>query len=146
MLLAMACRSCKLNTGKPLLCGNDQRVKDVIQDELREGSLVLIVDDSQLDRTLMQHLCKSIGYETLLAADGREALDIVRTEPNLALMLTDMMMPDIDGVELLKQVRYSHPRLPVMLISGHSREEINSALRGIEVSLVVQKPIQPEAE
>ena len=63
---------------------------------------VLIVDDDASIRTMLGFVFDDAGYRVVEAADGREALEILRTEPP-ALMVLDLMMPEVDGVEVLRR-------------------------------------------
>ena len=85
---------------------------------------VLIVDDTEFDRCLAGGLLEDGGGFTLLyAADGREALAIIQREaPDL--VLTDLQMPEINGLELVEAIRRDFPALPVVLMTAHGSEEI----------------------
>ena len=64
-------------------------------------SEVLIVDDDPSIRTMLAYVFSDVGYDVIEAADGLEALDVLRTSPP-ALMVLDLMMPVVDGVEVLR--------------------------------------------
>lgn len=94
---------------------------------------ILVVDDTRTDRVLAKGLlerrpglealeCRT-GLSALEAADGAEALQILQREP-IDLVLTDMMMPGINGLELVETVRARFPTLPVILMTAHGSEEI----------------------
>jgi CheY-like chemotaxis protein/anti-sigma regulatory factor (Ser/Thr protein kinase) len=85
---------------------------------------VLVVEDSAVDRLLVgKLLAKGINLTTAFAANGREALEtLARDVPDL--VLTDMQMPEMDGLELVTQVRARFPLVPVILITAHGSEEI----------------------
>ena len=85
--------------------------------------IVLIVDDSAIDRRLAGALVKKADFEPVFAADGREALaEIARQMP--AILVTDLHMPNMNGLELTEAVRKAHPWLPVVLMTAHGSEEI----------------------
>jgi CheY-like chemotaxis protein/anti-sigma regulatory factor (Ser/Thr protein kinase) len=85
---------------------------------------VLIVDDSPIDRRLAGRMVeKSAGWTVLYASDGREALALLERETP-AVILTDLQMPEIDGLELVKEVRGRYPSVPVVLMTAHGSEEI----------------------
>ena len=85
--------------------------------------IVLIVDDSAIDRRLAGALVKKADFEPVFAADGREALaQIARQMP--AILVTDLHMPNMNGLELTEAVRKAHPSLPVVLMTAHGSEEI----------------------
>jgi CheY-like chemotaxis protein len=84
---------------------------------------VLIVDDSVVDRKLAGGCLKNCDLEVAFACDGREALELMADEPP-DLVITDLQMPEVDGLELVKQMRKRHRRIPVILMTAHGNEEI----------------------
>lgn len=88
-------------------------------DAHRPRPAVLVVDDEPtLLDTVAQALRRS-GYEVLVAANGAEALRVAATEP-FGLLVTDLVMPDIDGVSLAQQLQQNRPDLPVLFITGYA--------------------------
>jgi CheY-like chemotaxis protein len=91
---------------------------------------ILVVDDSAVDRQLAGRLIEkqshlSVGYAT----GGEEALTMIRHQPP-DLVVTDLLMPGMDGLELVRILREEFPRLPVVLMTGHGSETVASeALR-----------------
>jgi CheY-like chemotaxis protein/anti-sigma regulatory factor (Ser/Thr protein kinase) len=85
---------------------------------------VLVVDDSPVDRRKAGGLVEeSLGWHVLYAENGRDALTAVeRRRP--AVVLTDLQMPEMDGLELVEAVRSQYPLLPVVLMTAHGSEEI----------------------
>src|SRR5262245_56312694 len=94
---------------------------------------VLVVDDSPVDRRLagscLERRQAVTGGHTptdlapVFAANGREALDVIAREaPDL--VVTDLLMPEMDGLELVREVRRRHPLLPVILVTAHGSEEV----------------------
>ena len=82
----------------------------------------LLVDDSEVDLLLMEGLLKqSIGFEIIWAENGRQALDRIE-EWNVDLVVTDLQMPGMDGLELVQRVRQAHPQLPVILATAVGSE------------------------
>jgi two-component system cell cycle sensor histidine kinase/response regulator CckA len=94
-----------------------------------EKGAVLVVDDEAVIRSLTQRMLKDGGYSTFEAADGAEALASVLAGLPVHLVLTDIVMPQLDGVQLLDALSGSRPDLPVLLMSGHSTADL--AERGI---------------
>lgn len=93
----------------------------MISDE-RETRLLVVDDDAQL-LDLLQDTLTSIGYGVEGASDGVEALQKLRGG-QYDLMITDIRMPGMDGISLLKKVRRYYPRLPVLFITGLTTPEI----------------------
>src|SRR4051794_4060263 len=85
---------------------------------------VLIVDDNPLDRRLACAILEKAGaVRTLAAADGREALALVERQAP-AVVVTDLQMPEMSGLELVDALSERHPGLPVILMTGHGSEEV----------------------
>jgi two-component system, response regulator, stage 0 sporulation protein F len=80
---------------------------------------VLIVDDEELIRGILQKIVEREGYQSLLASNGQEALTLLESNP-VSLMISDIVMPGISGLELLKTVKQKYASLPVILISGQT--------------------------
>jgi two-component system cell cycle response regulator len=93
---------------------------------------VLVVDDERLNRMLLRRPLGADGYEVLEAADGREALAVLRREP-VDVVLLDLVMPELDGYATLEVIK-SDPALrhvPVIVVSGV--DELSSVVRCIEI-------------
>src|SRR5439155_15026506 len=85
---------------------------------------VLVVDDSALDRYLAGALLEEhAGMSVVYAEDGRQALAIIQQSAPDAV-LTDMQMPEMNGLELVEAVRRDFPAIPVILMTAHGSEEI----------------------
>src|SRR5437764_9766136 len=94
------------------------------RDEAGNPATVLIVDDSPVDRCLMAGLLETeLSLRVRFAADGAEALALIEREPP-GLILTDLQMKPMDGLELVGAVRARHPLVPVILITAYGSEEI----------------------
>ena len=91
---------------------------------------VLVVDDSAMDRRLAGSLlAKRAGIEPLYAENGRQALELVASSaPDV--VLTDLQMPEMDGLELVEAIRARHGAVPVVLMTAHGSEEI--AVRALQ--------------
>jgi DNA-binding NtrC family response regulator len=83
---------------------------------------VLIVDDDDVLRTVLKAFLRSAGFEVVSAASGPEALAIVAAQP-LSLMVSDIRMRPMNGLELLRRVRESHPLLPVVMLTAYSSRD-----------------------
>jgi CheY-like chemotaxis protein len=86
---------------------------------------VLVVDDSAVDRRLVAGLLKQSNLQVEMAQDGREALDCLRAT-QIDLVVTDLQMPELDGLGLVRHVRDHGPHVPVILITAHARRARNS--------------------
>jgi CheY-like chemotaxis protein len=104
---------------------------------------VLIIDDERLFRTLVaDHLAKE-GYRVLAAGSGEEGLKTLGTEP-VHVVLLDLVMPGLDGMEVLRRIKRDRPELPVIMVTGYRTPE--RAITAVEDGAfdVVSKPVNLE--
>jgi two-component system cell cycle sensor histidine kinase/response regulator CckA len=83
---------------------------------------ILLVEDEDAVRVFAIRALRNKGYTVLEARTGEGALDILREDPDLDLLITDMVMPGMDGATLARLVRVERPEIKVILISGYSEE------------------------
>ncbi|MEE8578266.1 MAG: response regulator [candidate division Zixibacteria bacterium] len=88
-----------------------------------DNKSILIVEDEATLRELLVDTLTTLGYETEAASGGIEALEVL-SHRTFDLLITDIKMPQLDGVGLLKKVRRRYPDLPVIFISGATDEEV----------------------
>lgn len=89
------------------------------------GRLVLVVDDERGVRDLVCRTLRDEGYRTLEAAHGGEALELVEAGPEtIDLVVTDVVMPEMDGRELGRRLSLSRPTLPVLYMSAYDVNDI----------------------
>lgn len=86
-------------------------------------SRILLAEDSRVYALLARRLLEDAGFEVELASDGREALDCLK-RGGIDLILTDLQMPQMSGLDLVEAVRNEHPSVPVILMTQHGSEEI----------------------
>lgn len=108
--------------------------------------VVLLVEDEPLVREIEARALRSAGYRVVLAGDGAEALERLRAwTGSLDLLVTDVVMPRMDGVALHVAARALRPALPVLFVSGYADERISpEALQGSAVDFL-PKPFTPAA-
>ncbi len=89
---------------------------------------VLVVDDERTIRELLSDTLTAVGYHCLTAEDFQQAVEILDRE-NIDVVITDILLPGRSGIELLKHVKISKPKIPVLAISGKniSQDEILDA-------------------
>jgi signal transduction histidine kinase len=81
---------------------------------------ILLVDDEELVRSATMDMMQSLGYKVIEAASGSEALRLLQSGIDIDLLVTDYLMPAMNGVDLAVQVQRIAPKLPVLLITGYS--------------------------
>ena len=86
--------------------------------------VVLVVDDEQGLRDLVCRTLQAEGYTTLEAAHGSEALEVMESVPEVDLLITDVVMPGMDGRELGRRVSQRWPDLPILYISAYDVNDI----------------------
>jgi two-component system chemotaxis response regulator CheY len=107
---------------------------------------VLTIDGSPGLRQMMSYTLKSAGYEVLEASNGREALQLAKLY-NIDLLITDIIMPEMDGIEILRAFKKINPHFLAIAISGGGQlgAEIYLKLaQKIGAQRVLEKPILPE--
>lgn len=110
---------------------------------------ILLVEDDASLRSVLRRALERAGYRALEAADGRAALDVIRTEGEpVDMVVTDIVMPGMEGIELMISIRKTHPSLPVIAMSGGGRSSAQSYLqiaRSAGAVRVLAKPFEIES-
>jgi DNA-binding NtrC family response regulator len=109
-----------------------------------ECEVVLVVDDESTVRRFARRALAEHGFDVHEAADGAEALNLVEAmRDQLDAVVSDIVMPKLNGVELLQQLAILRPHLPVILMSGYAGPEL--AARGIRAPCsILAKPFSAE--
>ena len=103
---------------------------------------ILIIDDEESLLTTLEMLFDSEGYSVQTAGGGREGLEKLTRDNMPDLLISDIKMPDLDGIEVLREVRKIDPYLPVVLITAHAdkKEAIAACNEGADCFL--EKPFE----
>ena len=103
--------------------------------------LVLVVEDDPTVRELAGELVKELGYEPLCARDGAEALTIVGGGgPAIQLVLSDVAMPGMGGIELAAELQRRDPSIPIVLMSGYAPDPMRGGFSSPNLAAWLQKP------
>jgi two-component system cell cycle sensor histidine kinase/response regulator CckA len=104
---------------------------------------VLLAEDEEQVRTLITRLLEKRGYEVLAAENGRAALELAGDgAQDVVLLITDMIMPEMGGAALVHALRARRPDLPVLCMTGYTREEVNSSDQ-LPDAAFIEKPFTP---
>ena len=106
---------------------------------------VLVVDDENLVREMLAQTLENAGFTVLLAADGTEALALLTAGEVVDVLVTDLSMPGIDGLAVIRTAQERHPDLPAVLLTGYAAEDsaviaIGGAITG--AFSLLRKPIR----
>lgn len=106
---------------------------------------ILTVDDSISIRQMVAFTLKNAGYEVLEAIDGLDAITKLNSS-QVNLIITDLNMPNLDGIELIKQVRKNpiHRFVPVLMLTTESHDEKKAAGKAAGATGWIVKPFKPE--
>ncbi|MBI5967431.1 MAG: sigma-54-dependent Fis family transcriptional regulator [Deltaproteobacteria bacterium] len=104
---------------------------------------ILVVDDEERIRQSLHGILKDEGYEVLEAKDGVQALKQIESDPP-DLVLLDIWMPGMDGMEVLERIKGPTPNLPVIMISGHANIELAVKATKLGAYDFVEKPLSLE--
>lgn len=114
--------------------------KDAREEITTQGAeTILVVDDEQQMRNMTEELLISQGYRVLTAPDGEAALEILEHTP-VDLLLTDIIMPCMDGAQLVALVQQRFPRIRIQLMSGYSEEKHVQSLSEALAQQCIHKP------
>gem|GEM_PF-721143 len=114
---------------------------EVAGERWRAGQTVLLADDEESVRRLAAKLLERLGCKVLQASDGQEALEVYRQHAQeIKLVLLDLTMPRMDGVEAFKELNRLNSRLPVIVASGYAQKEIAERFEGGGIAGFIQKP------
>ena len=108
-----------------------------------ESLKVLVVDDESRMRKLVRDFLSVKGFQVIEAADGEEAVDIFFNQKDISLILLDVMMPRMDGWEVLKTIR-QYSQVPIIMLTA--RAEVRDELQGFELGVdeYISKPFSPK--
>jgi len=104
---------------------------------------ILVVEDDQITGKILELNLKKHGYEVKRAENGRDALDLLKTTLGIELVIADIMMPEMSGIELLKEMKSSpeYEKIPVIMCSAlHDAENVKKAV-SVGCSFYLVKPI-----
>ena len=113
----------------------------VVAPQIREREAVLVIDDEPAVRIFVKRVIERFDFTVLTAANGREGLaEFARRRQEIVAVLVDLTMPQLDGMDVLRELRGVAPETPVLIMSGYSEHEVLTRLAGTTVGAFIQKP------
>ena len=104
---------------------------------------ILVIDDEPAVLLIIQRILQNAGHTVISASDGPIAIKSYETEtPDL--VITDMFIPEYDGVQLISHFRRLSSTLPILAVSGHSKSHRLDIATQLGVTAVLEKPFAPE--
>jgi CheY-like chemotaxis protein len=117
-----------------------QNTDTQVFDDRGSGEVILLVEDEEAVRRLVRATLERRGYHVLVASDGPEALQIERQAEHIDLVLTDLVMPQMSGMEVARRVRESRPGTRVLFMSGYTDRSLQETGQLPDEIEVLQKP------
>ena len=102
---------------------------------------VLVVDDEESVRTFAERVLREAGYEVVVASDGPNALDILKQQGSFDLFVIDIVMPQLSGDELARQLRGADPDVKVLYFTGYSHRLFKEKSTLWENEAFIEKPV-----
>ncbi len=110
-------------------------------DAAPNGHTVLVADDNEVAQRLCRRVLEKAGYSVLIAADGLQAVDVALAH-RPAMILMDVAMPGIDGLEAMRRIKTEIPGMPVVIASAHSMASDRERFLAAGADNVLSKPFR----
>jgi two-component system chemotaxis response regulator CheY len=108
------------------------------------STTVMIVDDSMMVRQQVGSALLAAGIDVLEAQDGKDALDKLATAPGTSLIVLDVNMPNMNGIELLRRLRDQGSRVPVIMLTTEGEPRMMQEAKALGARGWIIKPFKPE--
>ena len=104
---------------------------------------VLVIDDTAEVREMIGKMLSSEGYDVLEATNGEEGMQLIRSEPEIDLVITDLIMPEKEGIETIRELKQDYSHIRILAISGGGKIDAQNYLaiaKGMGADLTLSKP------
>lgn len=123
-------------SGKPAQIFNH----DGFENNWKGSGTVLLVDDEETVRDIGKDMLQEFGFTAITANDGREAVEIFKTTPDISFVILDLTMPHMDGEQCFRELRQLNPDVKVIMSSGFNEHEVTQKFMGKGLAGFIQKP------
>ncbi len=113
---------------------------DINTDDWRGSGTVLLVDDEETVRGVGKEMLHELGFTSITANDGREAIDLFKQTPDISFVILDLTMPHMDGEQCFRELKQLKPDVKVIMSSGFSEYEVTQKFAGKGLVGFIQKP------
>lgn len=105
----------------------------------------LVIEDNENNRELISFILENSGYSVVMAENGLEGLKLADSESPLDFIILDVQLPDIDGFEVLKEIRANKKLedIPVIIMTSYDLSGDKKRMKALGANLYVEKPIDP---
>jgi CheY-like chemotaxis protein len=109
-------------------------------DDWKGEGRVLLVDDEETVRGVGSEMLMELGFTTITANDGREAVEIFKNTPDISFVILDLTMPHMDGEQCFRELGKLNPDVKVIMSSGYNEQEVTQKFAGKGLAGFIQKP------
>ena len=116
--------------------GKSRKTPKEKADELWGSGTVLLVEDEPMVRAVAERALTRHGYQVITADNGEEALEVLARNEPVDLLISDVVMPGMDGPTMVEQARQTRPDLKILFMSGYAEEQLRNSLDVDNVSFL----------
>lgn len=104
------------------------------------GKTIMIAEDEEINYMFMERILMSTNATLIRAANGKIAIDIINSNPEINLILMDIRMPDMNGIEATKAIKELRPEIPIIAQTCYENELDTEAIPGVKFDGFISKP------
>ena len=117
----------------PVYAGADAQQETPVREPVKRAETwgsgtILLVEDEDMVRAVAERALTRQGYTVLTANDGEQGLEVLAAHDGIDLLISDVVMPNMDGPAMVARARVSHPHLPVLFMSGYAEEQLRKSI------------------
>ncbi len=113
-------------------------------DKIFQDQLILIAEDEPINFMLLEKMLEPTGAGIIWAKNGKEAVEMTRSNPDIRLILMDIRMPEMNGIEATLILRAEFPELPIIAVTAYSLSNEKEACEQAGTTAFITKPVSPK--